>query len=104
MGFIDGRAVAVVAAGEVIDHGPVVGFRPRGPFQGEGVAGRDGHVGFAGGGADVADDVRVCVFGGFDGAEVGVLRGGPAGEVEGGLLPGLGGVVAGVSGDGDGCS
>ena len=104
MGFIDGRAVAVVAAGEVIDHGPVVGFRPRGPFQGEGVAGSDGHVGFAGGGADVADDVRVCVFGGFDGAEVGVLRGGPAGEVEGGLLPGLGGVVAGVSGDGDGCS
>ena len=104
MGFIDGRAVAVVAAGEVIDHGPVVGFWPRGPFQGEGVAGRDRHVSFAGGGADVADDVRVCVFGGFDGAEVGVLRGGPAGEVEGGLLPGLGGVVAGVSGDGDGCS
>ena len=81
----------------------MVGFRPREPFQGDGVAGRDGHVGFAGGGADVADDVWVCVVGGFDGAEVGVLRGGPAGEVGGGLAPGLGGVVAGVSGDGDGC-
>ena len=103
MGFIDGRAVVVVAAGEIIDHGPVVRFRPRGPLQGDGVAGCDGHVGFAGGGADVADDVRVCVFGGFDGAEVGVLRGGPAGEVGGGLAPGLGGVVAGVSGGGDGC-
>ncbi|KAL8933146.1 MAG: hypothetical protein Q9216_006506 [Gyalolechia sp. 2 TL-2023] len=88
LGFVDGGACAV-AASQVVDDGPVVGFGPGGPLEGECVAGGDGDGGLGWGGADVADDVRVGVFGGLDGAEVSVLRGGPAGDGGALLLPGV---------------
>lgn len=75
--LVDGRAVAVAALGEHVDHGPVVRARPVGPVHFDVVACLHRGVAAGGGGVLVADDVPRGVGVRRDVAVVGVV-GGPS--------------------------